>query len=258
MSCNIAIVGAGGTDGTAGASGTDYGNSAIVLKASALENLNAESILIGGTRQVAADSNGNTNAQNQTYQTYIFAATSNITVDNGGASPLQAPEVILASSNLIKLTPNAVIKAVGAVTGASNGELNFVKDLGGFINANFGNYGTLSGNKPTGAPGSLVRVSDGAPVQYNRFDAANSSGNLIIEAGSQLIGGNSILIEGDQTATLKTGAVIQAPSIYAAGHLVSLGAVPDFVSGLDFSTQTFGSLKATRDLTLFSQTSIDF
>ena len=52
--------------------------------------------------------------------------------------------------------------------------------------------------------------------------------------------------------------MLQAPSIYASGYLVSLGAVPSAVSGLDFSSQTFESLQATRDLTLFSQTSIDF
>ena len=197
-----------------------------------------------------------TNAQ---IQTYIVAATSNITVDNGDGTALQAPEIILASSNLIDLTPTAVIKAVGAVTGASTGDLNFVTNFG-FIVPNFGNYGTLnpSAGPPTGAPGSLVRVSDGAAVKFNRFGAANTSGNLIIEAGSQLVSGNAILIEGDQSATLETGAVLQAPSIYASGYLVSLGAVPGSMGGLDFSSQTFESLQATRDLTLFSQTSIDF
>ena len=103
-----------------------------------------------------------------------------------------------------------------------------------------------------------MRVSDGAAVKFNRFGAANTSGNLIIEAGSQLVSGNAILIEGDQSATLETGAVLQAPSIYASGYLVSLGAVPGSMAGLDFSSQTFESLQATRDLTLFSQTSIDF
>ena len=67
--------------------------------------MNAESILIGGTRQIAADSNGNTNAQNETY---IVAAASDITVDNGDGNALQAPEIILASSNFIDLTPTAV------------------------------------------------------------------------------------------------------------------------------------------------------
>ena len=103
-----------------------------------------------------------------------------------------------------------------------------------------------------------MRASNGAAVKFNRFGAVNSSGNLVIEAGSQLISGNAILVEGDQSATLETGAVLQAPSIYASGYLVSLGAVPNSVGGLDFSSQTFESLQATRDLTLFSQTSIDF
>ena len=256
ISRNVAIVGTGGTDGTTGASGADYGNSAIVLKASALNDLNAESILIGGTRQVAANSVGSTNRRNETY---IVAATSSITVDNGDGTALQAPEIILASSNLIDLTPTAIIKAVGAVAGASTGDLNFVTDFG-FIVPHFGNYGTVNptAGPPTGAPGSLVRVSDGAAVKFERFGAANSSGNLIIEPGSQLISGNAILIEGDQSATLETGALLQAPSIYASGYLVSLGAVPGSVSGLDFSSQIFESLQATRDLTLFSQTSIDF
>jgi hypothetical protein len=57
--------------------------------------LNAESILVGGTRQIAS----NPNLQNAGNQTYIVAATAKIVVDNGVNAPLQAPEIILASSD---------------------------------------------------------------------------------------------------------------------------------------------------------------
>ncbi|MBV8280243.1 MAG: hypothetical protein JO170_33965, partial [Verrucomicrobia bacterium] len=244
---DIAIVGSGGADGTTGASGIDYGNSSIVLRAGSIDNLNAESILIGGTRQIASNPNLQNNGQNQTY---IVEATSNITVDNGAGSPLQNPEIILVSRDRIDLTGTSFIRAVGTIAGASTGDLNFVTDFGFIGNANFGT--------PTGAPGSAVRVSNGPTAKPNRFAAANSSGNLTIEAGAQLISDNAILVEGDQTATLRTGAVLRAPAIYASGYLVSLGAVPDSVNGLDFSGQTFAALQATRDLTLVSRTSIDF
>ena len=251
VSRDIAIVGDGGTDGTTGASGTDYGSSAIVIKASGLDNLNAESILIGGTRQIASNPNIQNAGQNQTY---IVAATSSITVDNGADVPLQAPEIILASGDRIDLTSTSVMSAVGTVTGASTGDLNFVTNFDFLPRNNNGAFGT-----PTGAPGSLVRVSDGPVINFNRFTAANSSGNLTIEGGARLSSGNAILVEGYQTATLRTGALLQGPSITAAGNLVSLGNVPVSEGPtLAFSGQTFQALNATHDLTLISATSIDF
>ena len=74
-----------------------------------------------------------------------------------------------------------------------------------------------------------------------------------------MISDNAILVEGYQTATLRTGALLQAPSINAAGDLVSLGNVPASEGPtLAFSGQTFQALNATHDLTLISATSIDF
>ena len=257
---NIAIVGTGGTDGSTGASGTDYeGSSTIVVKASTLNNLNAESYLIGGTRQIASDTSLQTNgaATGQT-KTYVVAATSNITVDNDANDALQAPEIILASTDVIDLKPASVIRATGPVTGASSGDLNFVTDFIFLPANNNGNFGT-----PTGAPGSVVRVSNGAAVGFNRFTASLTPisgnagyGNLTIESGAQLASDNAILIEGHQTATLVTGAQLRAFSIEAAGGLVSLGNVPG-TAGLTFSGQTFQALNATHDLTLISSTSID-
>src|SRR5271166_4927535 len=207
---NIAIVGTGGTDGSTGASGTDYeGSSTIVVKASTLNNLNAESYLIGGTRQIASDTSLQTNgaATGQT-KTYVVAATSNITVDNDAKAALQAPEIILASTDVIDLKSASVIRAVG-VTGTSSGDLNFVTGFK-FLPAN-NPSGTFE--TPTGAPGSVVRVSNGATVGFNRFEAALTPisgnagyGNLTIESGAQLASDNAILIEGYQTATLITGA----------------------------------------------------
>ena len=255
---NVAIVGSGGTDGTTGASGTDYGSSAIVITASGINNLHAESVLIGGTRDIAAEAiqaNGSAALPNETY---IVAATPDIVVDNDAASPMQAPEIILASTDVIDLKPESVIRSVGAVNGPSNGDLGFVTDFG-FVSSNSaGNF-----EKPTGAAGAVVRVSNGANVSFNRFDApltatsGNSGyGNLTVEPGAQIQSGSAILLEGYQSATLATGALLTAPSITAAGNLVSLGNVPG-TKGLTFSGQTFAGLNATQNLTLISSTSID-
>jgi len=263
ISRDVAIVGSGGKDETVGASGTDYGSSTIVIKASALNSLNAESILIGGTRQIAANTSVQTNGSAAAHnETYIVAATSNITVDNGAASPLRAPEILLASTDVIDLKPASVIESAGSVGGPSNGDLNFVTDFS-FLPANNSNrsFGT-----PTGAPGSVVRVSNGPAVMFHRFNAALTPvsgsvgyGNLTIESGAQLTAGSAILVEGYQTATLRTGALLQASSIVAAGNLVSLGNVPGSEGPtLAFSGQTFQALNATHDLTLISSTSIDF
>ena len=256
---NVAIVGSGGADGTTGASGTDYANSAIVITASGINNLHAESVLIGGTRDIAAEATQQTHGPaGLPNETYIVAATPNLTVDNDAGSALQAPEIILVSNDVIDLKPASVIRSVGAVNGPSNGDLDFVTDFG-FVSVNSaGGF-----EKPTGAAGAVVRVSNGANANFNRFDAPlapisgdTGYGNLVIESGAQINSGNAILLEGYQSATLATGALLTAPSITAAGKLVSLGNVPG-TNGLTFSGQTFAGLNATQNLTLISSTSID-
>jgi filamentous hemagglutinin family protein len=252
ISAPVAIVGDGGADGTKGAGGTDYDPRTIVLRSSSINNLNAESILIGGTRRIATDPALTDSTQNQTY---IVAATPSITVDNG--VPLQAPEIILASTDIIDLKPAAVIRSSGAIQGQSTGDLNFV--------ANFDFLPTGVVPK-TGAPGSVLLVSSGAERDFHRFDAPLTPvsgnpgyGNLTIESGAQVAADGAVLIEGYQSAALQSGAIVQAPSIIAAGNLVSLGAVPDSAQPtLAFSGPTFQALSATHDLTLISSTSIDF
>ena len=262
ISRNVVIVGSGGNDGTTGASGTDYGSSAIVITASGINNLHAESVLIGGIRDVAPEAIQQTNGSAPLPNaTYIVAATSNITVDNNAASPLQVPEVILASTDIVDLKAASVIQSVGAVNGPSTGDLDFVPN---FAVVAFNNSNPAAAfQEPTGAPGAVVRVSNGANVQFNRFDvplapiSGNTGyGNLIVEPGAQITSGNAILLEGYQSATLATGALLTAPSITAAGTLVSLGNVPG-TRGLTFSGQTFAGLNATQNLTLISTTSID-
>src|SRR5208283_2278309 len=122
ISRNVAIVGAEGNDGTTGASGTDYGNSAIVITASGINNLHAQSVLIGGSRYIAPEAiqqpNGSAPLPNATY---IVALTSNITVDNDAASPLQAPEIILASTDVINFNRFAVpLAPISGNTGYGN------------------------------------------------------------------------------------------------------------------------------------------
>ena len=262
ISRNVAIVGAEGNDGTTGASGTDYGNSAIVITASGINNLHAQSVLIGGSRYIAPEAiqqpNGSAPLPNATY---IVALTSNITVDNDAASPLQAPEIILASTDVIDLKGASVIQSVGAVNGPSTGDLDFVFPDFSVVKKNDIIGATF--REPTGAPGAVVRVSNGANVNFNRFavplapiSGNTGYGNLIIESGAQIASGNAILLEGYQSATLATGALLTAPSITAAGTLVSLGNVPG-TRGLTFSGQTFAGLNATQNLTLISTTSID-
>src|SRR5262249_55596371 len=151
----------------------------IVLKSSSINNLNAESILIGGTRRISTDPALTDSTQNQTY---IVAATARLTVDNG--TPLQAPEIMLVSTDIIDLKPASVIRSTGTIQGPSTGDLNFV------ANFDFLPPGVLP---KTGAPGSVLLVSSGARRNFHRFDAplapvsGNSGyGNLTIESGALL------------------------------------------------------------------------
>lgn len=153
----------------------DTGNS-LKLVAGELVGLGAESILIGGLRDVRADG------------THVAVGAQNVTLDNRSASnTLTGSEIILAARDRVLVKDGSVLTA---------------RDESGRKAANLIVDGVITdrrfdtGAKATGsaADGALLRVSGANQVAIVRNDPAKLKGTLEIEAGSTL-GGTRYLVD---------------------------------------------------------------
>jgi filamentous hemagglutinin family protein len=146
----------------------------IAITASALTQLNAASLLLGGVR---TDNSDGTTSLTVTAQT--------ITVENKG-SPLEAPEVILAvdgQGSQIDLKSGTNISATGT---ANPGQ------LGDFL---------IAGGVAQTGQGALVQVSNGAQRLVTRTDLQPGSGK------GKLVIGSSVTLDGESVLLDSTGAI---------------------------------------------------
>ena len=163
---------------------------AVVLDVNQLNQLGAESLLLGATRS----STGNYTQLNVPQD-----GSGNI-VEIDADTALQAPEVILAASGVLQLDAGASVAAVGAVTGA---EPDLIAPIGT----------------------AVVRVSTGGQLSLNPVAAAQVLGPLPVglDGSVKVLPGASISAPG--AASVDAGGSVDfAGGLSAAGAAVRLGA----------------------------------
>ncbi len=202
----------------------------LVLNSAELSRFGAESLLIGGTRQLG------------TSGTVVTVKTSNITVDNAGA-PLRAPDVILVANNTLTLEAGAAIEQSGTLAGRADNLL-------------LGNAST-----PGSGNGVLLRVSADPLAQISRAGINSSTApSLVIGADARIVGTSAMLdstsaMSLDPTATLKASA-ISLNSGQISIQLDAPGALQP-TTGLVLSGTPLQNLQAAKSLSLLSYSSID-
>lgn len=145
----------------------------LQVKASSLNNLKAESLLLGGTRTIT----GNTQT--------VTATATQIEVANDANNALSTNELILASSDKITLNTGAVVSAAAnANTSAGNTVLRTTGD------------------------GALVAVSAVNDIDYSRTgsSASPSTGALEIKSGATLTAQRSMVLDATKE-TVQSGTV---------------------------------------------------
>lgn len=213
-----------------GGAGGSGGAGVLFLAAAQLSSFGAESLLIGGVRQLT--STGVT----------VTVKTNNITLDNAG-SPLTAPDIILAAKRNLTLAPNAEIRATGSMGSGADTLL-------------FGDAATAGSGD-----GTLLRVSADPLAQIVRAGVSSSTvPHMVIGAGATITG-SGLILDSTYGTILDPSANLFGDSISLNSGQISLlfdnpGAVLP-TAGLVLSGGALQDLQSANALSLLSYSSID-
>lgn len=218
----------------------------LQISADQLTDLNAGSLLLGGSRQLT--SNG--------YQ--ITSTADSLVLSNDSAYPLEGQEILLvadgnAGAQGIVLEPGSYLAATG--TGTPNSTpLLFGNNAG--TNSSGGNILATSGN------GALLRVSQDGVAPVARYDVSGTTlGNLTIDAGATVQGGGSLIMDTTGATSVDPNAVFTAQDIQATANLISFvgSDAPNAGNGgLVIGPSTLKLFNDADQVTLSSRGVIDF
>lgn len=189
----------------------------VVLEASQLNALGAQSLLIGGTRSLSATA------------TDIATTASSVTVDSGVT--LSGSEILLAATNNLTLAAGATLSASGAPAAAPS------------------EYDLTGG-------GALVRVSSGPQTTVVRSNLDGALGSLTIGAAATLKANGSATLEASGNFQSQASYELPGGSLSFGASQISVGSAPANTPGLVLSAAELSSLKLS-DLTLASGSSLD-
>jgi filamentous hemagglutinin family protein len=204
----------------------------LVLDSVSLSAFGADSLLIGGFRQIGA--NGTT----------ITVTTNHLTVDNAG-SPLSGPDIILTSKQNLTLAAGAEVTQLGALSGSADTLL-----IG---------QATVAGS----GDGAVLRVSSDPAAQVIRSGVDSSTiPSLVVGAGARITG-ISLLLDSTYGTDLDPTAILSGQSVSLGSGQISVqltnpGAL-QLTTGLVLSNTALQTLlTTTQNLSLLSYSSIDF
>jgi filamentous hemagglutinin family protein len=193
----------------------------IQLDADSLTNLNAASLLLGGTRSTTAQG------------TEIDVTAAEVVVANDTGSTLSAPEVVLVANNRVTLNDGAVVEGRGDAP-LSTVDLVIKDDSA-----------------------ALVRVSSGAQVGIVRPASADATkGTVDIKAGAKLAAARSMILDGSLDV-LNAGSLSVGSALALGASRVSLGDAPAGTPGLVLNGANLDALRSLDELGLRSYTSLD-
>jgi len=213
-----------------GGSGTTAPAGSLLLRASDLNGIGAESLLIGGIRSAA--SNG----------TALNVVTDSITVSNTG-SPLAGSEIILAANKSLTLAPGAAVEQKGTVAIAADRLL--IGDA----------------TKPGSGDGVLLRVSSDPTATTSRAGVEGSSAATISVGDNSRVSGAAVTLDSTRITNLSASAALSGRNIALGSGRISLqlsgaGNLPTD-AGLVLSGAALQSLQQAQGISLLSYSSID-
>lgn len=212
----------------------------VGVSVAALNALNAESVLLGGTRSGVAGDTGATLVQtgDASDSGLPIYGSATVRLDNANGPALSAPDVVLVARDAVTLESGSQI----AATGTSTPELLQVAGSG------------------ADADGAALRVSASSDASAPLRDApAGTRGTLTLGTGAR-IDGRAVVLD----STLNTdnrGADIRLPesggALALTGSRISVGEVPAGTGGLVFDMASLAELGNPDRLTLKSYGSLD-
>ncbi len=209
------------------------GANRIVLDATRLNKFGAESLFIGGVRDLVDG------------KVKVTVTTDKITVDNAG-SPLAAAEVILAANENLTLETGAVVKQSGLITGGRSKALYL------------GTAGQLGSGD-----GVLLRVSSDFRAETFRaegsVDTSDTTPTLTVKGGA-LVSGTSLLLDSTYGTSLDSTAHFIADFAALNSGQILFQLDPNLnvnAPGLLIKEGVLRDLEATKSLSLLTYRSLD-
>ncbi len=198
--------------------------SSLQLTAGSINALNAESLLLGGSRKL----------QNGVVEITTNAET--VSVENNSANIVKTPEFIAAAKDNITVKTGAAINTgVASKTPAKT----VIKADG---------------------EGALLALSSNNDISYSRTggSASSTQGELNIEAGSSLKAGNSVVLDATKSASLLSSVSLQdGGSATFGANRILIGDAPTNIVGLNVNAGALTALGQLKALTLNSYNNID-
>ena len=193
----------------------------VELTTSELNNLNAESLLIGGVR-----------TQTQ-LGTSIQVGSGSVVVDNSGAT-LTGAEVLLVANNAVSVKAGSSLQGSGNYSGSAQ------------------NITVSSGD------GALLRVSSSDQVTVTRNISTGTQGTLTVENGASVTAQNSVLFDASQATTLGDNATLNGKSLSLAALAIDIGNGSSGATSLGLTGALLGQMQNFQDITLHSYNDINF
>lgn len=200
---------------------------ALYITAGSITNLNAESVLIGGTR---TDNNDGT--------TTLAVGASSIRVANDADHAIGAAEILLAATGSITVADGSVITAGGSLSDQREGAY-------------------LLGDETNAGTGALLRVANGPERLTSR---SHFTGAASLAVGAATLSGRSVMFDSSGAMALANGLTLRhATSVALAAGRIGLGVTDAGYDGVVVTPQIQALLtQGGGRLTLRSQSAIDF
>ena len=196
----------------------------LQLTASSLNALNAESVLLGGKREL------------QNGVTVIKTGAETVKIENDNNHIIKTPEFIATASNDITVKTGAAIDT-GSASKTPTSKV-FKAD----------------------GDGALLALSSNNDISYSRTGGSPTSalGTLNIEAGSNLKAGNSVVLDATKSANLAGIVSLQdGGSATLGANRILIGNAPLDTVGLNVNAAALAALGQLKALTLNSYNNID-
>lgn len=195
----------------------------VSIDATTLTNMNAESLLLGGSRKTVSDGQ------------QVTVDSTQIVVANNADHPLKAPEIIIAATDKITVNAGSDIEASGT-TGTAQ---NLIVGRGG------------------NGDGALIRVAAGDHVEVKRENVNSLAGTLDV-GGNVVLSGKSITLDATLDTTSQADLRLAGGSLALGAGRVSLGDASGVTSGLVLTNSDLAALGSLDGLYLKSYNTIDF
>lgn len=192
----------------------------LAVEARQLSGFGAGSVLIGGVRSAS------------TTGTNVTVNATNVLVSNDASAPLTGAEYLFAATEEVRFASGAAI----AVSGTDFARTDTL---------------LLAGD------GAFVRASSAGRTPIIRTGASGATGVLNFEASAELSATGSLSLDASQQLLLSPGARLDADRLDLSSIVVSIGEVPEDVSGTILTGQVLANLSSVADLSIRAQQSID-